>query len=61
MERPTNGIASSTGCGTDAATSNVATAPDVALRLDRPGAAILLEPRFLGAAVESLAAAPGWT
>jgi thiamine pyrophosphokinase len=42
-------------------TSNRAVADEVALRLDRPGAAILLERRFLGAAVESLRAAEGWS
>ncbi len=41
-------------------TSNQAVAGEVALRLDRPAAAILLERRFLGAAIESLGAAPGW-
>lgn len=41
-------------------TSNRADADEVALRLDRPGAAILLERRFLAEAVESLRAAPGW-
>ncbi|TYO91501.1 thiamine diphosphokinase [Oceanicella actignis] len=39
-------------------TSNEAAAEEVTLRFDGPGAVILLEPRFLDAAIESLTGAP---